>query len=91
MTLDELVLHSRLEPKHYEKAHVRIPVIESSLYTTLGRQLFEYYQKYKISTDDQRDLERLNFLLMSFVLSRSQQKVGLWNRVRSLWSGSRVI
>jgi hypothetical protein len=81
MKPDEITKPLGLEPKHFQNEKVSIPIINSHLYTTLGKQLFELYETYKIVPTDQRQLERLSYLLMSFTLSNGSQKPAWWKRI----------
>jgi hypothetical protein len=73
MKLDELTKPLGLEEKHFKIETTSLPIIDSSIYTTFGRRLYELYNKYKISSEDQREIERLGFLLVSFTLERPKQ------------------
>ncbi len=86
MTFDELIAKSDLQPHHYELKSHSVPIINASVYTIIGKRLYELYKQHGISSEDQREIERINFLLMSYVLSRSLQKPSLWARFRMFWS-----
>ena len=88
MKRDDLISESGLEERHYKLDSLDLPVIEASLYTTLGRRLFEFYQKYNMTSEDQREIERLSFLLMTFTVSRSLPKPSLWVRFRRFWGSN---
>lgn len=81
MKPDELTRPLGLESKHYHNEKVLVPVIDSHLYTTLGKQLFELYETYKISSVDQRQIERLSYLLMTFTLFKGEKKSGLLRKL----------
>ena len=76
------------EERHFVVKELKTPVIQSELYTTLGRRLFELYEKYKIEKSEQREIERLSYLLMSFTISRADApKKSFWQKVKSsLWN-----
>jgi hypothetical protein len=73
---DQLDLDSA---RHFQLKSMRVPIIDSHLYTTLGRRLFDLYRKYDIAKGDQRDLESLCFLLTSFTV---QEKESRWQNIR---------
>ncbi len=87
MTTEDLVKSLDLESRHYTVEYVKIPIIDGHLYTTLGRQLFDIYQRLKISSEDQREIERLSFALQSFTFKR-MQPTPLWQRLRT-WISKR--
>ncbi len=71
MKISELVKTLELEEgRHFQMEKAHIPLLDSHLYTPLGRRLFDLYQKYKIETNDQRELEALCYLLTSFTLKQ---------------------
>lgn len=72
MKLESLVEKVGLDQKHFEFKSIQTAVVEPGVYNSLGQQLFELYQKYKIESHDQRQLEHLSFLMLSFVLEREQ-------------------
>ncbi len=79
MTIDDLTKKMGLEhERHFQMARVEAPVIQPELYTTLGRKLFEFYQKYKIESADQREIESLAFVLQTFVIHRNRKP--FWKR-----------
>jgi len=59
--------------KHFKLRDLSTPVIESELYTTLGHRLFELYEKNKIAPEDQREIERLAYLLTAFTIAREEK------------------
>jgi hypothetical protein len=65
--------------KHYEMRDQQVPVVQADLYTTLGRRLFDLYQKYKVEKSDQREIEGIVYVLQSFVNAR--RKPSLWRRI----------
>ena len=72
-----------LEPgRHYEMRELAVPVVQADLYTTLGRRLFDLYQKYKVESTDQREIEGIVFVLQAFVQSR--QRTSIWRRILRL-------
>lgn len=73
MKLVDVLQLLKLEDKHYEWVEQRVPSIEPSLYNTLGRRLYEIYQKYSVEASDQRELEALHYLLVSFLLRQDPQ------------------
>lgn len=84
MKIEEVIRPLGLENKHIQFADFQIPVIESSIYTTFGRRLFELYDRYEINPEDQREIERLSFLLMIFTLERDRP-TSLWARVKRIF------
>ena len=86
MTIEEILKNLELkENKHYAIEKREIPVIDSHLYTPLGKQLFDLYQKYKISREDQRQFETLCFLLSAFVIQKKPDSV--WKKLKSrIWN-----
>lgn len=88
MKLEELTTPLGLEPKHVRSEKRNVPIIDSHLYTTLGRQLFELYETYKISATDQRQIERLSYLLISFTLAPAKPKK-IWHRIKDKLHGSK--
>jgi hypothetical protein len=80
MKHEEVTRPLGLENKHFRIKRMGVPVVDSSLYTTFGRRLFEFYKKYEVSPEDQREFERLSFLLMSFTLDR-EPELGFWVRL----------
>ena len=86
MKIEELTRRLELEePRHFRREDVNFPVIDSHLYTVLGRRLFELYEKYKIEKDDQRDLESLIGLLTGFLIQRETQSSENKNSRGPLW------
>lgn len=85
MTLEELSQKLDLDLSHYRLQASNVPIIEGSLYNILGRQLFELYQKYEISSEDQRQMEALTYFLQSFALREdravpaTEEKSSWWN------------
>jgi len=74
MSPEELVKSLGLtEGRHFKNLEIELPVIDSHLYTSLGKELFDLYEKYKVSPEDQRQVEALNFLLMGFVFDRNKK------------------
>lgn len=89
MKLETLVEKTGLDEKHYELKNLKSAVVDPGVYNSLGQQLFELYQKYKIEKQDQRQLEHLSFLMLSFVLEREQKSAAspvreLMNKFASL-------
>lgn len=80
MKIEELTEPLGLEAKHFRAERLNVPVIDSHLYTTLGRQLFEIYETYKIPSADQRQAERLIYLLTSFTIHKTHEKTKWWQR-----------
>jgi len=70
MKIEEITSQAGLETKHYKIKTLDAPIIDSMLYTSLGKQLYDLYEKYKVDKQDQRQLESLCFLLTSFTLER---------------------
>ncbi len=60
------------EGRHFESKKLATPVIDSHLYTSLGKQLFDLYEKYKVAPQDQRQMERLSYLLLTFTRARNK-------------------
>ena len=73
MKLKDVTKVLDLEEKHYQSKRLKVPVIDSMIYTSLGKQLFDLYEKYKVESADQRKLESLSFLLTSFTLERDKK------------------
>ncbi len=74
MDVEEISKNLGLEQdRHFQIQKMKVPVIESELYTSLGKELYDLYRKYEISRDDQRQIERLSFALMTFTLSRKSK------------------
>ncbi len=86
MKVEQVVEAVGLEPKHFHLENLPVPVIESGLYTTLGKQLFELYRKYKITSEDQREIENLAFLLSSFTVHREIPKRSF---IQKFWTNIR--
>lgn len=86
MKIDELLKPLEIEPKHYRIENMDIPVISTDLYTTLGRQLFEIYQKHDVDPQSQRKVESLVTLLTLFTLHRVQGKKSWLSRMNALFS-----
>lgn len=93
MQSNQLTERLGLEERHFRTAEISAPLIDTHLYTTLGRRLFEMYQKYDLNPADQREIESLVFLLTAFTLHESRSvpeakglrrpwKFSWW---RSLW------
>lgn len=81
MIVADLIRELGLEEKHYSTETIPLPIIRSDLYTSLGRRLFDLYQKYEIPAHEQRELERLSLLLMSFTIQREQRPRAWWQRL----------
>ena len=73
MKTADLIKNLELEAHHYHMHSLRVPVIDTQLYTTLGRRLFDVYQRLQISSEDQREIERIAFALQIFTLSRESR------------------
>jgi len=73
MKISDFVKGLELENHHYDLRRLSVPVVDAALYTTLGRRLFELYKKLQISSEDQREIERLAFALQIFTLSRESR------------------
>jgi hypothetical protein len=69
---EDILQRLHLEKKHVHSEKVELPIIDSHIYTTFGRRLFDLYKKYSIETADQREIESLSFVLTSFTLTRNQ-------------------
>ena len=69
-----------LEANHYRIENVSVPVINSHLYTVLGRRLFDLYQKYSVGLEDQREIESLSQLLSNFIQHREQPAKMSWTK-----------
>ncbi|MBN8553996.1 MAG: hypothetical protein J0L93_00965 [Deltaproteobacteria bacterium] len=80
----EMTQRLGLEPKHFTNQSVDLPVIDSHIYTTLGRRLFEFYKKYSIDVADQRELEALSFILIAFTMKRNEQP-SLFKRIKNFF------
>lgn len=74
MKLSSLLVELDLEQKHISRVPAELPIVESGLYNTLGRQLYDFYQKYKVEKADQRKIEALCFLLQGFTMRQDLQK-----------------
>ncbi len=83
MRPDDLMAALGLEKKHYDLDSVEVPVIDSHLYTTLGRRLFELYEKYSVASEDQRDFERLSFILTCFTAAKTQKTKSPLKKIRA--------
>jgi hypothetical protein len=70
-------------PAHYEMKSIDAVLIRSELYTTLGKRLYDLYGRYNISRDDQREIEALAHVLMTFTMSRHQAPKSVFERIRS--------
>lgn len=72
------------EVRHYRMTSLDAPVIGSDLYTSLGKRLFELYQKYSVDQGDQREMENLAYLLINFTISREKPEVpkSFWQKWR---------
>lgn len=84
MKADELTKPLGLEEKHFRNEKLSVPIIDSHLYTTLGRQLYELYDRYEVTSSDQRQIERLVYLLTAFTLSKESRRPRWWRRVFKL-------
>lgn len=78
--MKDLLKKIGLEEKHFEWKKIDVPVVDPGLYNTLGRQLFEFYEKYKIENEDQRQMESISFVLTSFIESRRNSSQTKWKR-----------
>jgi hypothetical protein len=69
-------LHQRLslEEKHFEWLIAELPRVDPGIYQTLGRQLFDLYEKYQVSPEDQRRFEALTWVLQGFVHTQRAAK-----------------
>lgn len=61
------------EDRHFRLKKMKVPVIETEYYTSLGRDLYELYRKYNVSRDDQRKIESLAYALVTFTMSRNRE------------------
>lgn len=81
MKTDEIIDRLSLEEKHYELQELKLPVVEGSLYNTLGLELFKLYEKYEVEKEDQRRMEAIAFVLQCFALSRdTDEKPGFLSK-----------
>jgi len=85
MRLSDLEERLGIQPQHYQLKDSRIPVVEPGLYNTLGRRLYDLYQRYELTSEDQREVESICFLLSAFVWERGQRSPSFWERLRRLW------
>lgn len=88
MRVEQIAESLQLESgRHYHKKSLPTVVIDSALYTSLGKRLFEIYEKYKIAKTDQRELEQLIYILTSFTIARAKDaEASLLKRwVNKLW------
>lgn len=81
----ELTQRLGLESKHFTNQTIDLPVIDSHLYTTLGRRLFELYKKYSVESADQREFEALSFILIAFTMKRGERP-SLWKKFKKHFS-----
>ncbi len=88
MKTTEITEELGLQRHHFKLQALDIPIIDSHLYTTLGRRLYEQYQKYGVASQDQREMERLTFLLISFTLTREQKSKNLWGWLKGVIFGT---
>ena len=79
MNSRDLINSMKLEDKHVAWHKMEVPRVDPGVYNTLGRQLFDLYQKYKVSSEDQRQIEKLSWVLQSFVLTEKAPKAW-WRR-----------
>ena len=86
MTLEEIAAKASLDPaRHYELQVRHAPVLDSQLYTSLGKRLFDVYEKYSIEPADQREVEALSYFLVSFTVHRNAPRPSLWQRLKNLF------
>jgi hypothetical protein len=85
MKVDEITRSMELEPKHFKLRDVPTPVLDSGIYTTFGKRLFDLYKKYSIEPTDQRELERLAYLLTSFTIGREQVPRSFGQKLKELF------
>lgn len=74
MNSRDLIQSIRIEEKHVSWYRAEVPQVDPGLYNTLGRQLFDLYQKYSVSSEDQRQIEKLSWILQSFNLAAAARK-----------------
>jgi len=74
MMAKDLLEKLSLQDKHFSWNRVDVPRVDPGVYNTLGRRLYELYQKYRITAEDQRELEALQWTLQSFIMSQEQTK-----------------
>lgn len=80
MKADDLIKDLGLEAgRHYDLEGIEAPIVKADLYTTLGRRLFDLYQKYKIEKADQREIEGIIFALQNFIVAR-EKRPSFWKR-----------
>ncbi|TVQ76688.1 MAG: hypothetical protein EA369_09795 [Bradymonadales bacterium] len=78
MIVEKLMERVHLEEGHFELKSTEMPVLEPGVYQVLGKQLFEIYQNYKVSEQDQRRIESLCFFLQSSALLRQRPERSGW-------------
>lgn len=88
MKLVELTRALGLEEKHVQVEMGPLPIVDASIYTTLGRRLFDFYKRYEIPQEDQREFERIVFVMMSFTLER-KNSISLWQKILEFFSSSK--
>lgn len=75
MSFEEITERFHIGPEHFETKKLETPVLEPGVYNILGKQLFELYQKYEVSWEDQRKIEGLVYLLESSARHRREEKL----------------
>lgn len=81
MKKNELIDQLGLQPGHFQWENLEAPILEPGLYNTLGMRLYELYQKYSVEPKDQREIENICFVLLSFVLRREETE----SKTRRRW------
>ncbi len=71
MSSREIFERISLEEKHFSWTSIDAPRVEPGGRHTLGRRLFELYQKYEVSSEDQREIESLVWVLQSTIASNT--------------------
>jgi len=85
MSIEDLMSRLDIHPEHLEIKTGSVPVVEPGVYNTLGKQLFELYQKYNVSSEDQRRLESAIYFLQTFAVNKRRTQRGFLGKVKEVF------
>ena len=85
MKIKDIAANLGLKEQHYFVQQIDAPVVDAGVYNIFGRQLFDLYQKYKISSEDQRQMEGLAFIMTTFVINQTNKSKKSWVSYLRFW------
>jgi len=83
MKIEELAKALSIEShRHFKVRPIPTPLLNPAVYTTFGRRLYDIYQKYKIEAPDQREIENLSYLLVSFTIGTESRSLTWFDKCK---------